>query len=305
MVSEIQVTENERISRRLLPDRLFAAVELLRANGYLTVKDVLPPSALDEAHQVLRKKWLEFQNGKPAWRGGGKIIGHLGMVAPIVPEIINVEIIGDPIITAILSGVLGENVRITGIGGNVNLPGSKSQSFHSDLDTPDLNKVLVNIPLTNVDEYNGSIELIPNTHLSEGQPSCNPVRINTNVGSVLLRYPHLLHRGRENQSPQPRHMIGYWVKNLTAEQQVKESVCLDPYSSTLFKDSILQFKSMGNSGEQPVFTPNYFAPTFAGLIKEVIYCGAPELYGFLANRFGNRKSEQRATHMSKKVTERD
>jgi hypothetical protein len=285
MMSELQITKNERDLGTIESDRLMLAVNQIHTTGYLVVRDVLREADLDKVEHVLTDAWKDFQTSKPAWRGGGKIVGHLGIVPPKQPQIINTDVLCNPIVWSIVSALMDGDVFLTGIGGNINLPGSRDQSFHSDLTEPDPKSLLINIPIGDVDENNGSIELISGSHLPDQNRTPDPIRINTKSGSVLIRYPHLLHRGKQNCSPNPRYMLGLWAKCLTNQQRKREDLCLDPNTPSLLEDCVEQFNDLGLGGEQPVFMPNYFAPTLLGLLKELIYCHAPTFYRFLAERY--------------------
>ena len=97
---------------------------------------------------------------------------------------------------------------------NVNLPGSKKQHIHRDTNFDD-SKIIINIPLVDVNEDNGSIEVYPGTNevplsfldflLSKNKYP--PKRINTNLGDIFVRDSNLFHRGMDNLSNSPRSMV--------------------------------------------------------------------------------------------------
>lgn len=282
--AEIHVSDDERINQALTPDNLAAALGFLGEQGYVIVRDVFTPDLINALRQSFDAEWQKFCAEKPKWRGGGKIIGHLNLIPPKRPEFIKPEILGNRIIHSITSSILGENLQITGIGGNANLANSVDQYFHSDLDTPDENKLMVNIPLGDVDEQNGSLELIPGFNRNLESDNGDAIRANTRSGTVIIRYPHVLHRGKRNPSSRPRFMFGVWLSASTPEHQ---KLSLDPLSPDILPECIKQFEDAGLPEPQPVFGPNYFAPTPAGLVKEIIYRIAPGPYLFLVNRLRN------------------
>jgi len=286
MISEIELSTQERERMSLSAENLSLAVTAINTEGYLIVRGVLPGDRLERLKAVLDQEWRLFTTSKPAWRGGGKIIGHLGLMPPKTADFINPEILGNPIVQSIVSGVLGDGVRITGIGGNVNLPNSVDQQFHSDLEYPQPDKLMVNIPLGDVHEQNGSLELISRTHTPERTDQEQSLRANTKNGDVIIRFLHLLHRGKRNPSDYPRYMLGFWQSVLLPENLKTEKVCLDPESPDLLGDCIRQFEEAGQGGRQLVFGPNYFAPNSLGLIKEMIYRFSPSSYGFLTRVLG-------------------
>ena len=97
---------------------------------------------------------------------------------------------------------------------NINLPGSKKQHIHRDTNFDD-SKIIINIPLVDVNEDNGSIEVYPGSNevplsfldflLSKNKYP--PKRINTNLGDIFVRDSNLFHRGMDNLSRSPRSMV--------------------------------------------------------------------------------------------------
>jgi hypothetical protein len=286
MVSEIFLTNDEKDENVLAPDTLSGAVDQINRDGYLIVRNLLNPAKLETLRQRLDDEWALFKSNKPAWRGGGKIIGHLGLMPPKIDEFVCPEILSNPIILSIVTEALKDKVWITAFGGNINFPDSVDQRFHSDLEYPQTNKLMVNIPLGDVDERNGSLELIPGTHLDGGEAETTPVRANTTSGDVVIRYLHLMHRGKRNPAVRPRHMLGIWYTALSSGQTHQEPLCLDPASQDIFEDGMAQFNKIGQGRDFPVFQPNYFAPTTVGMIKEVIYRASPATYGLATRLLG-------------------
>lgn len=286
-VSEIFVSDQERRRGGLSSDRLAVSSAALRSNGYLVIRNLLPPHRLGSLKNELDAAWHSFRSNKPGWHGGGKIIGHLGLIPPKTPDFICPEIIANPLIHTIVDDVLGNGVRIVGIGGNANLPGSVDQQFHRDFDLTAADRVLVNIPLGDVDEGNGSLEVIPGSHVPDGDSQKLPLRVNTRSGDVIVRFPQVLHRGKRNPSQRVRYMLGIWLAALTPTRMTVEKLCLDPGSPDLLSDCQSQFDQLGQAGRQPVFGPNYFSPDGVGLIKEVVYRLMPSVYGFLVRKRTN------------------
>ena len=100
------------------------------------------------------------------------------------------------------------------IGANINLPGSHFQHMHADSNYFD-EFFILNIPLIDTNENNGSISIVPESHLrpysfinykTQGLYK-KRVRINQKVGSCLIRTSNLWHRGTPNKSKEIRPMI--------------------------------------------------------------------------------------------------
>jgi ectoine hydroxylase-related dioxygenase (phytanoyl-CoA dioxygenase family) len=146
---------------------------------------------------------------------------------PFAPYIFS-DIVANPIVEHVSTTLLGEGAFNGFYNGNTNTPGSTQQNLHMDTGHlwPNLNpshptaSVVVNIPMIDVTEERGAIELWPGTHLAgdvsrrldevteEAQRKVRPpVRGTTQKGDVLIRDMRLWHRGVPNLSDTHRHMI--------------------------------------------------------------------------------------------------
>ncbi len=107
-----------------------------------------------------------------------------------------------------------ENYKII-LGGNLNLPDSKSQFFHTDGKwLPRM--IVVNIATSKIELLNGPMEIIEKTHLKNLKYwkfalrliFMNKKKITMNFGDILIREHRLWHRGTTNYSNKKREMIG-------------------------------------------------------------------------------------------------
>lgn len=97
---------------------------------------------------------------------------------------------------------------------NINLPGSKKQHIHRDTNFDD-SKIIINIPLVEVNEDNGSIEVYQGSNEKAlsfldfvlNKRKYTRMRINTHLGDVFVRDSNLFHRGMSNSSSIPRSMV--------------------------------------------------------------------------------------------------
>jgi hypothetical protein len=286
MTSEIQLTRLERETQDLSPARLSEALELMDEFGFLILRDVINTSHLSQLKTLYDDAWQEFKSAKSSWIAGGKIIGHLNVSPPASEHFANTDVLGNKIICAITSSILGKDLCVSDVGGNTNQPDSVDQYLHSDVDFKEFKKLLVNIPLGDVDENNGSIELVPKSHKSaiqfpkpkDVEASYGPIRINSKMGDALIRYPHVWHRGRANPSTHPRHMLSAWHEAIPKQSRTADKLMIDPTSLELFSAYTARFKELGTLNTMPEFRPNYFSPSLTGLIKETFYRYAPKTY---------------------------
>lgn len=288
-ISEIFVSADERAAGSLAPENLEKAVGLLDEHGFVIVRNAIDSARLKPLLDIMNVEWSRFHLAKADWYGGGRIVGHLNIVPPKRPEFIDPDILANPLIHPITAAVLGNDAKITAIGGNANLANSVDQYFHSDLDTPDFGKLMVNIPLGDVDEGNGSLEIIPGFAAHPENARTKALRANTRSGDVIIRYLHVMHRGKRNPSPNPRFMLGYWLASAASARDIPANQMLDPNAPDILADCRRLFEGMGLPEPQPVFQPNYFTPTMSGLIKEITYRAFPGAYLFALKMLRHRR----------------
>ena len=89
MISEIQISDDERCRGFLPAERLSMAINILNAEGYLVVRNVLPADHLKRLKVVLDGEWNAFTSSRPNWCGGGRIIGHLSLNPSKTPDFIH------------------------------------------------------------------------------------------------------------------------------------------------------------------------------------------------------------------------
>lgn len=302
MVAEVNVSQSEFKAQCLNNTSFATALEYLQTDGYLVLHNVIERSHLQALQSAYDAAWQRYKAAKPTWIAGGQIIGHLNVVPPASEHLVNSAVLANKIICALSSAALGPDLRITGVGGNTNAPRSVDQYFHSDVDYKDFTKLVVNIPLGDVDESNGSIELVPFSHKADihfPEPkdlskASAPVRINTRMGSVLIRYPHVWHRGRSNLSGKPRHMLSAWHESIPHADQTDGCFLLDPSNTDILAAYTSMARNLGNFRSQPEFRPNYFSANMIGLIMEIFYRNAPETYLYLLRRMKRMKPSNRS-----------
>ena len=171
--------------------------------------------------------------------------GHLQQNPPPEPECLFADVVANPFVEQLVQEVLGKEAALGVYSANTNQPGSVPQPVHSDvghgLSEMDETLLVANVPLIDVTEENGSIELWPGTHVLNGEarrPSqqewpkiaaslldkrrrvAPPLRANTTKGSVLVRDRRLWHRGMPNVSEKPRSMLSmvYAVRGIVPKQ---------------------------------------------------------------------------------------
>jgi hypothetical protein len=226
----LELTSKEREDSALSATTLDCAEKAIREDGFVVLRDVVSHEHLD----ALWDKMLEdiatiLALPEPPHQF---VYGNVQQDPPPLPPYIFQDVIENPWVNQISRRVLGEGAYNHAYSGNTNIPGSQLQPVHVDngdlwpgMTSPQpAQHLVVNIPLKDVTEENGSIELWPGSHLlmsnvqgedikvdpdtlAARKETVPPIRGNTERGSVLIRDMRAWHRGTPNETDDPRFMI--------------------------------------------------------------------------------------------------
>lgn len=142
------------------------AAKKLLSEGFVIIEEIVSIAHLD----ILQSKMIEEtwdMVEKKNWGGVGALHGHLQQNPPRYAPYVYRDIISNPVVIEISKLVLGIDFYNDFYSANTNCPGSIMQPVHSDcsplwpgskISHPPVSLV-INIPLIDVDETNGSIEL--------------------------------------------------------------------------------------------------------------------------------------------------
>ena len=222
----IKVSSEELSKQELSAFHLKQAIDAIREEGYIILGNIVPHEYLDCLNErMTQDSYKIIDSNSDRWEGR-RTIGHLQQGAPPFVPYIFPDVVANPIVEHVSITLLGEGAFNGFYNGNTNTPGSTQQSLHMDTGHlwPNLNpshpaaSVVVNIPMIDVTEERGAIELWPGTHLvgdvpldevaEEAQRKVRPpVRGITEKGDILMRDMRLWHRGTPNLSNKHRHMI--------------------------------------------------------------------------------------------------
>jgi hypothetical protein len=220
----IAPTPAERAQERLSPAHLEEATQAIHRDGYVIIKNAVPADPLD---RLAPKMDDDSQRLVEAHKrdGSKRPLGHLQQGPPLHAPYIFREIVANAFAIQITHAILGDGLFCSFYNGNTNAPGSIEQHLHRDarLLWPEWDKshpsttLVINVPVTDTDESNGSTEIWPGTHVLPGEltEACiearraqvPPVRANTTKGDIFIRDIRLWHRGVPNPSDRFRHMI--------------------------------------------------------------------------------------------------
>ncbi len=220
----------------LTPEALRLTLGTLRDAGMVIVENAYDAERVG----VLRDSYEELLTAEQTRADSGRVrptdgANHIQMQLPLVAPFSDVDVVAHPVVTQIVAAVLGDDYRCSLYNSNTALPGSTPQRVHRDagplfgtelsVPTPTTGLV-VNIPLCDFTEENGSTEVWPGSHLILDRPddtadvigSHSPdlttraqalasTRLNVRAGAVAIRDLRLWHRGVSNRSRAARTML--------------------------------------------------------------------------------------------------
>jgi ectoine hydroxylase-related dioxygenase (phytanoyl-CoA dioxygenase family) len=222
---KIQLTEKEKATKRLDPETLEIAAEQVRANGYIVFEKVLPEEKISQIRGAFDPLFDEYIQRKGYNTGTNRAQMHLPFMEPFIDE----DVICHPIAMSVIDKILGSDNRCVYFASDTPMPGSDYQNVHCDIMPlfPELAvplppfSLVLNIPLVNVTEENGPLEVWPGgTHQNPDRAnhdtlngSVNPhmhivraaehmlsEKVLMSEGSIVIRDARMWHRGTPNRS---------------------------------------------------------------------------------------------------------
>lgn len=218
------LTEEEQHCAILDDRRLSEAVQTLRENGFVVLERALPDTLVREMREQADAFVIENFHNRERLSPTG--INHYHLVIPMRPPFLDPRAIENPVALQIVEAVLGPALKSRlPYGGNVAMQGSEIQRIHRDggaqREITPIGGLVVNIPLTDFTEENGSTEIWPGTHLLRDADEADvkperllkravkvpSVRMNVPAGSVVVRDTRMWHRGMPNRTQTIRVML--------------------------------------------------------------------------------------------------
>jgi len=188
----------------------------IRMDGYAVLEDAIPLETIER----LRERFDQLLDARIRAETSNRGANRYQMFLPWEPPFTEPLLYENPRVMPILERVMGQDLIMTYLASDTPLPGAEHQHVHTDtrllfpetqLSLPTYGIVL-NVPLVDVTEENGPLELWPGgTHympirldLARLAPTMASVRLTLKAGSLLLRDLRCWHRGTPNRGPRSR-----------------------------------------------------------------------------------------------------
>jgi hypothetical protein len=219
-------TDAELAAGALEPDRALEAADALWDDGVVVLTGVVD---LDHV-EALR---LRMEDDIPAIVAKGRTNGppgHYQQGPPVVAPHVFADIVANPIAAQVAGTAVGAKLQLTLLTGNTILRNTDPQHLHRDQgnlwadadQTHRPSNISVHVPLSTIDDTNGSTEVWPGTHrlAHEGPVPADakalearaavapPCQVACPAGGIILRDARAWHRGMPNGTDRPRLMIG-------------------------------------------------------------------------------------------------
>jgi hypothetical protein len=210
---------------------LSAAVAAFKRDGFVVLQDVVDADGLDLlAGRMLADVDTIMRQEPPPYQF---VNGHIQHDPPPMRPYLLRDLYYNEAVIEVARQVLGDGLKMVGVTGNTNMPGSLQQPLHVDsghlwrgLQEPHPTcQLVVNIAPQDVGPDNGATQLWPGSHLDDAvfrqdasivvsavqeqtrRQIAAPIQLSLPRGSVLIRDMRLWHRGMPNKSQTPRPMV--------------------------------------------------------------------------------------------------
>lgn len=245
MITEVSSSQHSH------SDEISGLVRRFNDTGYIVLEEVFEQGYIEElrtAYNALIEKYLSDKGGIGALDGKTFGLKHVGCHPALSSPWSDSQIVSNPRADAVMSALLGEDYQCGYYHSNAAYPGSGVQGIHRDvkplftgeeLNVPHpVTSIVLNIPLCDFTEENGSTEVWPGTHLwidrsaTDGREvdvraaSTPSERTNVKAGALILRDLRMFHRGMPNRSSEVRAMLSIvYVRSfrVTGELEIPQS----------------------------------------------------------------------------------
>jgi len=228
----------------------------LEERGAVVIKNYVSDALLSELANSVKLKLETWEERPP-----GVKAGNIGIKKSWPHDVLLKELFDTNLMFELNKKF--PNHRYFSFGGNIALPQCRAQRFHKDTNLPN---IVINIPLVDVDDKNGPLEILETNHLRpmsgrrmllDSLKNEKRERIKTNSGDIAIRFSNCWHRGTVNESDQMRPML-----SITLRQEKRRDNDLD------LKE--LQYREF--TSDEIDFTGNVYPQSKLGHVMEYFDC---------------------------------
>ena len=210
----------------------------LSTKGYCVMNNLLEPNFLNDINAEMLKliDIKELSNKNLV----GFKMGNLAIHSSVYHQRIWEKLKKTKLITYFQSKF---DYKYVTCGGNLNLPNSTIQKIHYDSNVPNL---IINIPLVEVNKHNGAMGIVPSSKSNKKNTLKfyirrnykKLIRIDSNLGDVILRFTNTWHRGNTNFSNNPRIVLSFILRKKSIYKNKEQLIHSANFGSNkLFKIS--------------------------------------------------------------------
>jgi hypothetical protein len=247
---------------RINPAATETAKQCSERDGFVILRNMIPPEPLAVLHAALSAEFDRARQSGEIFSGGGLMSGHLNCFPGAQSRFV-LETLQQRGVIDLVRQLHPAAVRLPNVGCNFNLPGSRTQHWHTDRPF-DREFIIVNVAMVDHTVENGATDVIPGTHkrlyrytdFVFNKVDRNSQRVLLNRGDVLIRSSSTWHRGMTNRTSVPRPMLAFTWEDGGSSLQ-------DPYS--IHEGRIR-------------FLPNWFKLNALGRMRERLFVKVPLAY---------------------------
>jgi ectoine hydroxylase-related dioxygenase (phytanoyl-CoA dioxygenase family) len=227
------VSEQERNAAQLSRANVQKSLDEFHRNGFVILENAVGNRSTEHVHERMLQDFKKYRNSSRLCWNQGRNSGNITQPPPTLSEYLHEDVWANRLAVEVMENIVGPKPHLSFATSNVALPRSSGrQAVHSDyycthLDFPIF--LEVNIYLHDVDSRNGATEYWLGTHNGyskddHSSPTTGwikqdiftprakispPIQPSISKGSLTIRDLRCWHAGRENQTTEPRIIMGF------------------------------------------------------------------------------------------------
>ncbi|KAH8719308.1 hypothetical protein GQ44DRAFT_712552 [Phaeosphaeriaceae sp. PMI808] len=232
-IGRIRASEEERNAARLSYHNIQDSLNEFHKNGLVILENAVERRSIEHVHHRMLQDFVKHSKSSNLRWNQGRDSGNISQSPPSLPEYLHEDIWANRLCVDIMENIIGPRPQLSFATSNIALPKSTGrQAVHSDyycnhLDFPVF--LEVNIYLHDIDSRNGATEFWLGTHKGyskdhHSSPTTGwikqevfmpratispPIQPAISKGSLMIRDLRCWHAGRENQTSEPRIILGF------------------------------------------------------------------------------------------------